>query len=394
MGIFSLAATERVNGMRNEYEKIYCYESLYQAHKMARRSKQNKKEVILYEMRLTENLEKLRYHLKNHTYRIRGYRKFLIYDPKKREIQALHYGDRIVQHSLCDNVLGPYLENHLIYDNSACRKGKGTHFALDRLTHFLRQYYRNYGGSGYILKCDVRKYFNSIDHEVLKQKVECMDLSEDVRWLLHMIIESYEYEKGKGLPMGNQTSQWFALYYLDSLDRLVKEKLRIRYYSRYMDDMILIHPSREYLKECLSEMQKHLEEELRLEFNEKTQIHAIRQGVDYLGFHLYLTDTGKVVKTLRQSGKKRLKRKLRHYRHAFADGKIELDAISQSVASYKGHLKHAHTYRLQKNIWNNFTLKRKRHKEDLTYENETAGSTIGNQRTSDRFTSDGECDGQ
>ena len=269
------------------------YDSLYQAHKKARLGKQATREVILYETRLTENLEKLRFHLERHTYQIRGYRKFRIFDPKEREIQALSYGDRIVQHSLCDNVLGPYLERHLIYDNSACRKGKGTHFALDRLTCFLRKYYRSNGSNGYILKCDVRKYFNSIDHEVLRQKVRRMDLPDDVKWLLDKIIGSYEYEEGKGLPMGNQTSQWFALYYLDSLDRLVKEKLRIRYYSRYMDDMILIHPSKEYLQECLARMREHLEGELKLTFNEKTQIHAIRQGVDYLGFHFYLTETGK-----------------------------------------------------------------------------------------------------
>lgn len=342
----------------DEYERIYCFENLYQAHKMARRGKQAKREVISYELRLSENLERLQYHLKKHTYQIRGYRKFLIHDPKRREIQALSYGDRIVQHSLCDNVLGPYLEKRLIYDNSACRKGKGTHFAISRLTAFLRKHYRQYGTNGYILKCDIKKYFNSVDHAVLKEKINRMALCEDVRWLLEMIVDSYEYEQGKGLPMGNQTSQWFALYYLDGLDRLVKEKLGIRYYSRYMDDMILIHPDKTYLKECLKEMKSYVESELKLEFNEKTQIHAVRQGVDYLGFHFYLTETGKVIRKLRQSGKKRLKRKLRHYRHAYAEGKIELEAVSRSVASYKGHLKHAHTYQLQKNIWNQFVLKR------------------------------------
>lgn len=219
--------------------------------------------VILYEMRLSEHIERLSYHLKGHTYRIQGYRKFRIYDPKEREIQALCYGDRIVQHSLCDNVLGPYLEKHLIYDNSACRKGKGTHFSLDRLTGFLREYNRKYGEKGYILKCDVRKYFNSIDHTVLKEKISRMALSEDVRWLLGTIVDSYECEPGKGLPMGNQTSQWFALYYLDGLDRLIKEKLRIKYYTRYMDDMILIHPDKNYLKECLHEMEIYLAKELK-----------------------------------------------------------------------------------------------------------------------------------
>ncbi len=341
----------------DEFEKICCYESLYQAHRAARRGKQNTREVILYEMRLSEQIERLSYHLRRHTYRVQGYHKFYIHDPKEREIQALSYGDRIVQHSLCDNVLGPYLERHLIYDNSACRKGKGTHFAIQRLTSFLRDYYRKYGAKGYILKCDIRKYFNSIDHAVLKAKVENMKLSEDVKWLLRVIIDSYEWEEGKGLPMGNQTSQWFALYYLDGLDRLIKEKYRIKYYSRYMDDMILVHPDKEYLAACLGEMEEYFHRELKLEFNQKTQIHAIRQGVDYLGFHFYLTETGKVIRTLRQSGKKKLKRKLRNYRRAYADGKIELDAVTQSVASYKGHLKHAHTYRLQKNIWNHFILK-------------------------------------
>ena len=352
-----------------EYERIYCYESLYQAHKLARKGKQNTREVILYEMRLSENIERLSYHLRQHTYRVRGYRKFRIYDPKEREIQALCYGDRIVQHSLCDNVLGPYLEKRLIYDNSACRKGKGTHFAISRLTAFLREYGRKYGTEGYILKCDVRKYFASIDHTVLKEKISRMALSEEVRWLLEIIIDSYESESGKGLPMGNQTSQWFALYYLDGLDRLVKEKLRIKYYTRYMDDMILIHSDRNYLKECLQEMECFLSGELKLAFNEKTQIHPIRQGVDYLGFHFYLTETGKVVRTLRQSSKKRLKRRLRNYRHAYAEGKMELEAISRSVAGCKGHLKHAHTYRLQKNIWKNFRLKRKDSEEENKHEN-------------------------
>lgn len=170
--------------------------------------------------------------------------------------------------------------------------------------------------------------------------------------------------------MGNQTSQWFALYYLDGLDRLVKEKLRIKYYTRYMDDMILIHSDRNYLKECLQEMECFLSGELKLAFNEKTQIHPIRQGVDYLGFHFYLTETGKVVRTLRQSSKKRLKRRLRNYRHAYAEGKMELEAISRSVAGCKGHLKHAHTYRLQKNIWKNFRLKRKDSEEENKHENE------------------------
>lgn len=338
------------------YKDIYDFENLYQAHKKARLGKQNKREVIQYEFYLTENLEKLSFHLRNQSYMIRGYRRFTIYDPKFREIQALSYGDRIIQHSLCDNVLGPYLEKRLIYDNAACRKGKGTHFAMDRLTKFMREFYKYYKCDGYILKCDIRKYFNSISHQVLLEKIDRMHLDKQVKWLLRLIVDSYEHSKGRGLPMGNQTSQWFALFYLDGLDRLVKEKLQIKYYTRYMDDMILIHKDKEYLKYCLGEMEQYVVNELKLEFNEKTQIHHIRQGVDYLGFHFYLTETGKVIRKLRQSGKKKLKKKLSAYKRLYRKDQIEFSAIGRSLISYKGHLSHGHTYHLRKKIWGNFVL--------------------------------------
>ncbi len=229
---------------------------------------------------------------------------------------------------------------------------------MNRLTGFMREFYRRYGTDGYILKCDIRKYFNSIHHDVLKGQIHKMKLSDDVKWLLRLIIDSYECSENRGIPMGNQTSQWFALYYLDGLDRLVKEKLRIRYYSRYMDDMILVHPCREYLEYCLAVMDTYVTNTLQLKFNEKTQIHSVSQGVDYLGFHFYLTDTGKVIRRLRQSGKKRVRKRLRALKHLYQKGEIDLDAITRSVVSTKGHLYHGHTWHLQKNIWNNFVLQR------------------------------------
>ncbi len=341
-----------------DYEKIYQYEHLYQAHKKARLGKQNKKEVILYEMFLTEHLERLSYQLKNHTYKISGYHKFTIYDPKEREIQALCYGDRIVQHSLCDNVLGPYLDKRLIYDNAACRIGKGTHFAIGRLSGFMAKYGRQYRDDGYILKCDIRKYFDSIDHDILKQCIRKMKLDKEVRELLSLIVDSYEKTPGKGIPMGNQTSQWFALYYLDGLDRLVKEKLGIKYYTRYMDDMIILHHDKEYLEHVLEQMSEYVQNERKLEFNQKTQIHSIKQGVDYLGFHFYLTDSGRVIKKLRQRNKKRIKKRLAGFKRLYQRGDIELDAIERSLNSYMGHLQHGDTWHLRRNICRNFVLKR------------------------------------
>lgn len=240
-----------------------------------------------------------------------GYYCFNVYNPKLREIHALHYIDRVVQHSICDNVLGPLLERKLIYDNTACRKDKGTHFAMDRVSRFMRDYYNKYGSDGWVLKCDVRKFFDNIDHKILKQKLQELDLEKPVLWLLHEIIDSYECSLGKGLPLGNQTSQWFAIYYLDSFDRLIEEKLGIKYYSRYMDDAVLIHPDREYLKVVKKKLEMYEQEVLYLELNEKTQIFPLKNGVDYLGFHFYLTDTGKVIRKVRTRTKKKYRKRLK-----------------------------------------------------------------------------------
>jgi len=338
------------------YEIMFDFQKLYEAHKKCRRGKSEKNEVVEFELNLSEELVRLQNELRNKTYKVGEYYKFTIYDPKKREIQALPYRDRIVQHNLCDNILAPLMERYLIYDNSACRKKKGAHFAMDRLTYFFREYYKYHGTQGYILKCDIRKYFDSIDHKVLKTKLSRIIKDADVYDLLVMIIDSYEKSPGKGLPMGNQTSQWFALYYLDSLDRIAKEKCRLKYYTRYMDDCVMICEDKQRLKACLNTLTWHVENELLLSFNKKTQMTSIRNGVDYLGFRFYLTDTGKVVRRLRTSSKKRLKRRLKKFKEQYRNGEVTLADITHSIASYKGHLGHGHTDRLQQKLFHDFVL--------------------------------------
>lgn len=192
----------------------------------------------------------------------------------------------------------------MIYDNATCRVGKGTRFATDRLTQFMREFYKKHGTEGCILKFDIRKFFDNINQEILKEKLKGIK-DTDVKKLLFHIIDSIsvnpeEFDK-RGLPLGNQTSQWFALWYLNGLDRMIKEQFGIKYYSRCMDDGILNREDKEYLKQCLDKMEKYIRMELKLSFNEKTQIFPISQGADYLGFRFYLTDTGKVIKRLRTS---------------------------------------------------------------------------------------------
>ena len=274
-----------------EFEKLYDFQNLYNAHRAARLGKRNKKEVIDFEMNLSQNLVQMFESIRNHTYQMQSYYQFMVHDPKERVIHALHYPDRVVQHCLCDQIVGPILDRHLIYDNAACRIGKGTHFALDRVSGFLRSYVKAYGNQGYFLKCDIRKYFYNIDHAILKRKLRKVIGDLDVLQFLDAIIDGFETDPGKGLPLGNQTSQWFALYYLDELDRLVKEQLQVPYYSRYMDDCVLIHHDKAYLRECLRQMTACVQNNLHLEFNEKTQIQPLKNGIDYLGFHFYVTDT-------------------------------------------------------------------------------------------------------
>lgn len=342
-----------------EYYRLLCdFQNLHTAHRMARRGKQKNAEVIGFELELGQNLWHLKNELEEKSYHAQPYYTFWVYDPKERKIDALHYADRVVQHSLCDNVLAPILENRLIYDNAACRKNKGTHFALKRLTGFLAEHYKKHGSNGYVLKCDIAKYFDNIDHAVLKAKLRKAISDNDVLCLLDTIIDSYNKDSGKGIPLGNQTSQWFALYYLDEVDRLVKEKLRIKHYTRYMDDFLLVHENKEYLNHCKNEIEKLLTEKLRLSFNAKTQIFPLKNGAEYLGWRFYLSDTGKVIKRLRTSAKKRFKRKLKQMAQEYGGGKIELSDIQRSLASYRGHLKHGHTYKLRKAVYADFVLKR------------------------------------
>ena len=339
-----------------EYEKIWSFQNLYRANKAARLGKRDTKEVIEFELRLAENLTRLSDSLRSHSYQLSGYYSFYVHDPKERKIHALHYVDRVVQHCLCDEVLAPLLDKRLIYDNAACRIGKGTHFAIERTSGFLREFYRRSGIDGWILKCDIRKFFDSIDHNILKEKLKKVITDEDVLWLLFLIIDSFSVSPGKGLPMGNQTSQWFAVFYLDGFDRLIKEKLQIRYYSRYMDDAVLICQSREYLKSCLKELSMYLESSLLLQFNGKTQIFPVRNGVDYLGWHLYLTESGKVIRKVRRNTKEKFRRKLKYFEYAYPRNLIELEKIEQVLNSYYAHLAHGHTDKLERQLLRDFKL--------------------------------------
>lgn len=328
--------------MNDNLADIFSFLELVKAHRRARRGKGGKKEIIQCELDLAKQLVDMRERTLSGK-PLGRYHSFRIFEPKEREINALNYEGRVLQHCLCDQALGPVIEPRLIYDNAACRAGKGTHFAVYRLSGFLREHYRRCGQSGYFLKCDVRKYFASIDHAVLKQKLAKLPFSGEVRTLISAVIDSFSDSPGKGLPLGNQSSQWFALYYLDSLDRLIKEKLRIKHYVRYMDDCIIVHPDKRYLHECLQVLRSHVHS-LALAFNDKTQIVPLKKGVGFLGFNFRLTSAGKVLRTVRTGAKHRHLRYVKRRRREAEAGRLEYGSLSESLNSICAHLAHGHAH--------------------------------------------------
>ena len=343
-----------------DYEKICDFQNLYKAHINSRKGKRKKTEIVKFEVNLARNLVIMHEQLLNKTYKMNGYYHFTIYEPKERDVFAAYYPDRVLLHCICDEVLTPLLQKRVIYDNVACQIGKGTHFAMTRLTKFMCEHYKTHGAQGYFLKCDVTKYFASIDHEILKKKLDKVLVDKDIKKLVFDFIESYETagRPGVGLPLGNQSSQWFAVYYLDQADRFIKEKLRVKHYIRYMDDLLLIHHDKQFLVDALKQIRMVVEGELKLELNGKTQIFPIRNGVEFLGWRFYITETGKVVKTLKAQSKLRYKRRLKGLQKEYATGKIELENVKNAIASYKGHLMHGHTYKLKQKAMQNLILKK------------------------------------
>jgi len=326
----------------DDFQRLTDFTNLYQAHLLTRLGKHHKADVIRFETNLGYNLAMLSSMLEENTYLPLKYYHFKVFEPKERDIHALRYPDRVVQRCLCDQVLLPIIEPRLIFDNAACRKGKGTHFSINRLSGFLREHYVQHGLNGYVLKCDIRKYFQNIDHGVLKHLLFKLPFSDRMCDFLSGMIDSFEFSPGIGLPLGNQSSQWFALYYLDKVDRLIKEQLRIKHYVRYMDDFLLLHSDKAYLKETRLQIESLLSDQLKLELNEKTQIAPVRCGVRYLGFDFRLGENGKVVRRLLLATKKRVKHSVATLEENLDKGRISQEFAVQVIASYRGHLRHGH----------------------------------------------------
>lgn len=324
------------------YERIYDFDNLYTAYLKARAGKRYKNEVLRFSQNLEEEIITLQNELIWGTYKTGPYKKFIIYEPKKREISALPFKDRVAHHTIC-NIIEPLFEKKFINDSYACRTGKGTHIGSARLVTFLKISQRKME-KVYCLKADISKYFPSIDHIILKQIIRRTIRCKKTLQLIDEIIDSNK--ENKGLPIGNLTSQLFANVYLNELDHFVKEKLKVKFYLRYMDDFIILSHDKKQLHEWRTKINNFLIEKLNLQLNAKTSVFPASRGINFIGYRTWATH-----RLIRKSSFIRMRRKLKRYMELYRQNKITLKKIKQSLTSWLGHVKHANSYNVVKKIF-------------------------------------------
>ncbi len=321
---------------KNLFEKVVLLENLNLAYRKARKGKSKRNEVMNFSYNLEKELINLQRELINQTYNIKGYRDFIIYEPKKREISALPFKDRVVQHAIC-NIIEPIFEKSFIFDSYACRKKKGTHLGIKRLEKFLQC------GNLFALKCDIKKYFSSINHEILKKIIRKKVGDKKLLNLIDKIIDSKN--SYRGIPIGNLTSQLFANIFLNELDRFVKHELRAKYYMRYMDDFIILDEKKENLQEHRIKIIKFLKS-LDLKMHEKKcNIFPSKNGVDFLGYVVF-KNYKRARKCTVKRGLKKLKRKIKLYQQDL----IDFSKLMESFNSWEAYMNHGNTYLLKKSL--------------------------------------------
>lgn len=329
------------------FEQVISLENLVRAWQKFRRGKMRKFDVLAMEACIEDIILELHRELSTGTYRHELYTHFYVYDPKRRYISKAVVKDRIV-HQAIVQVFEPIFEKTFIFDSYAARAGKGVHSAVERLDTFLRSASRNYHKSVYALKCDIRKFYDSVSHDALLLILSETIYGKKMMALLRIIVESYaaDSDKTRGLPLGNVTSQLFTNIYLNSFDHFIKEQLRMRWYVRFCDDFMIVHPDHNTLKEIVPKIQAFLLERCALTLHpNKVSIRNLTRGVDFVGqiirphYRVILTKT-----------KRRIIRRLRMRAEEYRQGAVSDEKFRQSLQSYLGMFKHGSNYRMRQQL--------------------------------------------
>ncbi len=337
---------------KNLFDRLISLENLENAYWKARKHKSNNPAVHEFEKHWRLYLVMLHMTLKNRIYTPQPLRMFILRDPKTRRICVSEFRDRIVHHALV-NIVQPIFEPRFIHDSYASRKGKGTLAALKRFDTFLRKVTKNgkrLPGSrnandvqGFVLKADIRHYFDTVDHNILLNIIGKRIKDNGVLWLVQTILDHYHAnEAGKGMPLGNWTSQFFANVYLNELDQFVKQRLKAEYYLRYVDDFVILHRSKTALLEYKERIRVFLQT-LQLELHpNKCSIIPFGHGVSLLGFRIFY-----YYKLVRQRNFREICRRLDELLNAYGQGKCAATDILETQQGWYAYARHGNTYKLR-----------------------------------------------
>ncbi|MCC7004637.1 hypothetical protein IT397_01845, partial [Candidatus Nomurabacteria bacterium] len=314
-----------------KYNDIISLENLLEAWKEFLNGKKSKKDVLEFQRNLMGNVISLNEDLVEKKYKHSNYEAFNISDPKPRNIHKAKVRDRLLHHAIY-RILYPYFDNKFIHDSYSCRVGKGTHKAIDRFKFFSGKVSKNQTKTVWVLKCDIKKFFASINHNILLEILEKHISDKDILWLISEIVGSFHSTaSGIGLPLGNLTSQLLVNIYMNEFDQFMKHKLKTRHYIRYADDFVIFSQDRIWLEKILLEIKTFLTEKLKLNLHpNKIYVKTVASSVDFLGwvhFHKH--------RVLRTGTKKRMLKNLSN------------NPSKETLQSYLGLLSHGNTEKLR-----------------------------------------------
>ena len=311
------------------FEKIISIENLLLAWKEFIIGKKSRKDVQEFQLHLMDNILFLHQDLKNKVYIHGKYYAFNISDPKPRNIHKATALDRLLHHAIY-RILYPYFDKKFIHDSYSCRFEKGTHKGMNRFRGYFSKVSKNNTKTCHILKCDIKKFFANIDHDVLKKILSRFNLDSGTLWLLGQVIDSFH----QGLPLGNLTSQLLVNVYMNEFDQYMKRELKVKYYIRYADDFVILYENKEFLENLLPKINTYLNTYLNIYLHpDKVFIKTLASGVDFLGWVHFPKH-----RVLRTSTKRRMFKQLKE------------NPREESLQSYLGMLSHGNAHKLAREI--------------------------------------------
>jgi RNA-directed DNA polymerase len=331
--------------------KEFCsYENFELSFRKARKNKTLKTYVIEFEKNLKNNILELIAEMVFHSYRPKPLETFIIRDPKTRKISKSDFRDRIVHHALC-NIIEPIFEKSFIYDSYANRINKGTLKAIKRFDYFKRKVSRNNRRNFFILKADIKQYFENVDQLILVSIIKTRVRDKRILWLIRMILSNYKTnECGKGMPLGNLTSQFFANVYLNMLDQYIKEKLKIKYYIRYVDDFVIFDADEKKLEFYKEKIDVFLKSRLSIQLHkDKSKILKFGRSIKFLGFRVF-----PYYKLLKKSNLRKMRNKFYFLKEKYKNSEISYDIIYDFLEGWIAYAKNADTFNLRKKILEDF----------------------------------------